>query len=161
MKFAEFHPGQVIHAGPYRVTPEESVAFAKAYDPQWFHTDAQAAQGGSFGGLITSGWHTCSIAMRLIVDVALQGSESFASPGLKYVRWPYPVQPGDELRLEAHVIAARRSESRKELGIIEWRWQLFNQEGRQVLDLEATSMFKLPVVCLPDPPTNEQGEDNT
>lgn len=145
MKFADFHPGQVIHGGRYRVTPAESVAFAAAYDPQWFHMDAQVAQGGSFGGLIASGWHTCAIAMRLVVEAALQGSESFASPGLKYVRWPHPVRPGDELRLEAHVIAVRRSETRKELGIMEWRWQLFNQGGRQVLDLEATSLFKLTV----------------
>jgi len=144
MKFADFHPGQVIHAGPYRVTPEESVAFATAYDPQWFHTDAQAAQNGSFGGLIASGWHTCAIAMRLVVDAALHDSESFASPGLKYVRWPHPMRPGDALRLQAHVHAVRRSESRPELGILEWRWQLFNQDGVQVLDLEATSMFKLP-----------------
>ncbi len=145
MKFADFHPGQLIHGGPYTVTQMDSIAFAAAYDPQWFHTDELAAQGGSFGGLIVSGWHTCAIAMRLVVDAALQGSESFASPGLKYVRWPHPVRPGDTLRLEAQVIDARRSESRKELGILEWRWQLFNQSCRQVLDLEATSMFKLPL----------------
>ena len=43
MRFAEFQLGQVIHAGPYEVSEEEIVRFATAYDPQWFHTDAQAA----------------------------------------------------------------------------------------------------------------------
>ena len=52
MKFAEFHAGQVIEAGPYLVTEEELLQFAKAYDPQWFHTDAKAAAEGPFGGLI-------------------------------------------------------------------------------------------------------------
>ena len=70
----------VIDAGPYLVSTAEIVDFAVAYDPQWFHTDPDAAGQGRFGGLIASGWHTCGIAMRLIVETALTGSESFGSP---------------------------------------------------------------------------------
>ena len=140
MKFAEFHNGQVIEAGPYQVSEAEILAFARQYDPQWFHTDPKAAAEGHFGGLIASGWHTCGIAMRLLADAALAGSESFASPGLAYVKWPHPVRPGDSLSVRATVIEARRSA--KGLGILRWRWQLFNQAGTEVLDLEATSLFK-------------------
>lgn len=143
MKFAEFHVGQVIEAGPYLVTEAELLQFAKAYDPQWFHTDAAAAADGPFGGLIASGWHTGGIAMRLVTDAALAGSESFASPGLAYVKWPNPVRPGDALRLVADVIEVRRSEKRPTLGILRWRWRLFNQREQLALDLEATSLFKL------------------
>lgn len=143
MKFAEFHPGQVIEAGPYLVTEAELLQFAKAYDPQWFHTDPDAAAEGPFGGLIASGWHTGGIAMRLVTQAALAGSESFASPGLAYVKWPNPVRPGDALRLVADVIEVRRSEKRPTLGILRWRWRLFNQREQLVLDLEATSLFKL------------------
>ena len=145
MKFAEFHAGQAIEAGPYEVSEEEIVRFATAYDPQWFHTDAQAAKGGRFEGLIASGWHTCGIAMRLVADAALAGGESFASPGLAYVKWPHPVRPGDALRLRATVIETRRSASQPTLGILRWRWQLFNAAGKEVLDLEATSLFELAV----------------
>ena len=146
MKFAEFHPGQVIEAGPHVVDEAEILAFARAWDPQWFHTDPEAAaQEGSFGGLIASGWHTCGIAMRLIVPAALEGSESFASPGLAYVKWPNPVRPGDSLRLTAEVIEARRSASKPTLGVLVWRWRLHNQRGAEVLDLEATSLFRLAV----------------
>ena len=143
MKFAEFHAGQVIEAGPYLVTEAEVLQFAKAYDPQWFHTDAEAAAEGPFGGLIASGWHTGGIAMRLVTDAALAGSESFASPGLAYVKWPNPVRPSDALRLVADVIEVRRSEKRPTLGILRWRWRLFNQREQVALDLEATSLFKL------------------
>ncbi len=143
MKFAEFHAGQVIEAGPYLVTEAEVLQFAKAYDPQWFHTDPEAAAEGPFGGLIASGWHTGGIAMRLVTEAALAGSESFASPGLAYVKWPNPVRPGDALRLVAEVIEVRRSEKRPTLGILRWRWCLFNQRELLVLDLEATSLFKL------------------
>ena len=143
MKFADFHAGQVIAAGPFELSQAELLAFAKAYDPQWFHTDPAAASQGRFGGLIASGWQTCGIAMRLVADAALAGSESFASPGLAYVKWPNPVRPGDVLRLRATVLQTRRASSKPTLGILRWRWQLFNAAGAEVLDLEATSLFDL------------------
>ena len=143
MKFAEFHAGQAIEAGPYTVSEAELLQFANAYDPQWFHTDAAAAAQGRFGGLIASGWHTCGIAMRLATDAALHGSESFASPGLAYVKWTEPVRPGDRLSLRATVLETRVSRKQPTLGILRWRWQLFNQDGTEVLDLEATSLFDL------------------
>ena len=143
MKFAEFHAGQVIDAGPYRISEAELLQFARAYDPQWFHTDPEAAAKGRFGGLIASGWHTCAIAMRLAADAALEGSESFASPGVAHIKWPHPVRAGDALRLRATVLETRRSRTQATLGILRWRWQLSNQQGREVLDLEATSLFDL------------------
>ena len=144
MKFADFHVDQVITAGPYRVTEEEIVSFAKLYDPQWFHTEPQRSADGFHRGLIASGWHTCGIAMRLTVEAALAGSESYASPGLAYVKWLSPVRPGDELSLRATVLEVRRARAKPTLGILRWRWQLSNGASVEVLDLEATSLFHLP-----------------
>ncbi len=143
MKFAQFHAGQVIEAGPYTVTEDEILAFAAAYDPQWFHTDPEAARAGPFAGLIASGWHTCGIAMRLAADQVLHGSESLASPGVSDLRWPHPVRPGDTLTLRIAVKEVRRSTKRPELGVVEWTWRLVNGEGREVLQLEATNLFNL------------------
>ena len=143
MRFVDFQAGQVIEAGPYRLDEAELLQFARSYDPQWFHTDAVAAQSGRFGGLIASGWQTCAIAMRLAVDEVLEGSQSYASPGVEHIRWRHPVRAGDVLRLRATVIETRISRQRPELGILRWRWQLFNQQGTEVLDLEATSLFDL------------------
>jgi acyl dehydratase len=143
VKFAGFQAGQVIEAGPYPVSEEEVVSFATSYDPQWFHANPVAAKRGRFGGLIASGWHTCAIAMRLVADAVLHDSESFASPGIGYIKWPYPVRPGDRLTLRATVLETRRSRGDSQLGILRWRWQLFNAEIREVLDLEATSFFDL------------------
>jgi len=140
MKFAEFHAGQVISAGPHVVCEQDILAFARQWDPQWFHTDPEAAARGPFEGLIASGWHTCCIAMRLVADAVLVGSESYASPGLASLKWPAPVRPNDTLKLTATVIDVRLSS--RGLGILRWRWQLHNQNGQEVLDLEATSLFR-------------------
>jgi acyl dehydratase len=143
MKFEDFRVSQLIEAGPHHVGRDEIIAFASVFDPQWFHVDPALAERHRFGGLIASGFHTCSIAMRLVADAALGGSESFASPGLRYVKWPEPVRPGDALRLRAEVLAKRLSQRRPGLGVVVWRWQLFNQRGAEVLELETTSLFDL------------------
>ncbi len=152
MLFAQFQAGMVIEAGPYAVNETEVLQFAKAFDPQWFHTDTEAAAAGRFGGLIASGWHTCGIAMRLIADKVLKGSESFASPGLAYIKWPHPVRPGDVLSVRATVLEVRVSKSKGGLGILRWRWQMTNAQGVEVLDLEATSLFDLNLSPLPKAP---------
>lgn len=140
MKFAQFQVGQQLEAGPFDVLEADVLRFAEQWDPQWFHTDVTTAREGPFAGLIASGWHTCCIAMRMAAQDFLEGSESYASPGLAYIKWPHPVRPGDSLRLQAHVLETRTSS--RGLGILRWRWQLFNQHGTRVLDLEATSLFK-------------------
>jgi acyl dehydratase len=143
VKFADFYAGQVIELGPYQVDQAEIIEFANDWDPQWFHTDVEAAATGPFNGLIASGWHSCGIAMRLVVDHILKDSESFASPGLKNLRWLQPVRPGDSLSLKLSVKEVRRSSKRPELGILEWDWLLNNQHAKAVLEIEVTSMFKL------------------
>ncbi len=143
MKFADFHVGQVIEAGPRRVEEDEILRFAEVYDPQWFHVDPEKAARGPYGGLIASGWHTCSIAMRLSVDAVLAGSDTIGSPGVAYIKWLNAVRPGDSLTLRAEVLETRRSSSKPSLGIMRWRWRLFNQHGQEVLESEATSLFGL------------------
>lgn len=143
MKFADFAPGQVLRYGPTSVAQADIVSFARQYDPQWFHVDVERAEAGRWQGLIASGWQTCGVAMRLVVEGALRDSESFGSPGLDYLKWLAPVRPGDALRLVAEVLEVRRSERQPTLGIVRWRWNLVNQDEAPVLELVATSLFDL------------------
>jgi acyl dehydratase len=133
----------VIDAGGRApVTEQEIIEFATRYDPQWFHTDPHRAAGGHWQGLIASGWHTCCIAMQLLVAHVLADSESIGSPGLEQVKWPNPLRPGAEVRLQVEVLQTRLSNSGK-VGIVRWRWLLTTQPGLQVLDVIGTSLFEL------------------
>ena len=144
MKFGEFHPEQIITLGPVSLTEGQIVGFGREYDPQLFHTDPAAAARSRWGGLIASGWQTCGLAMRLVCDHVLAGSESIGSPGLAYLKWSAPVRPNELLILRIDVLEVRRSHGRPGLGILRWRWRLRHAEdGRDVLDLEATSLFEL------------------
>jgi acyl dehydratase len=81
--------------------------------------------------------------MRLAVDNVLAGSETFGSPGVAYIKWPNPVRPGDSLTLKAEVLETRLSKSQPNLGILRWRWLVFNQHGQGTLESEATNLFDL------------------
>ncbi len=143
MKFAELRPGLVLSAGRRAITEQEVIEFATRYDPQWFHTDPERARASRWQGLIASGWHTCSIAMQLLVTHVLAGSESIGSPGLEQVKWPNPLRPGDEVELRVEVLQTRISSSGK-VGIVRWRWLLTTLPGVAVLDIIGTSLFELP-----------------
>lgn len=144
MKFADFHVGQVLRHGPASLSQDEILRFARDWDPQWFHTDPEAAEQGFHGGLIASGWQTCALAMRMACECALEGSESFASPGIEYIKWLQPVRPDQPLYLQADILEVRRSSSKPTLGVLRWRWQLQLGDGKPVMELLSTSLFKLP-----------------
>jgi acyl dehydratase len=142
MKFADFFAGQLLEFGQYTVTEREIIEYAQYYDPQPFHIDKEFAQRSRWNGLIASGWHTCSIAMRMVAVHVLQSSESIGSPGLDYLKWPNPLRPGDRLRMRVHVLEPSVSKSGR-MGAVRWQWLLLNQDEKPVLDLVATSLFAL------------------
>lgn len=137
----DFEPGQVFELGARTVTKEEILAFARAWDPQPFHVDEQAATGGPFGGLIASGWHTAAVFMRMYVDEVLNRTTSMGSPGIEELRWLVPVRPGDELRGRVEVLEALPSSKRADRGSIRARMELSNQRGEVVLRMVARGLF--------------------
>lgn len=142
MRFAQIGVGAVIDGGRRRVTEAEIIEFASRYDPQWYHTDAERARASRWKGLIASGWHTCSIAMELLVRNVLADSESIGSPGVERLRWPAPLRPGDEVELRVEVLGSRLARSGT-LGVVRWRWLLVTQRGPTVLDCIGTSLFEI------------------
>ena len=122
------------------MSEREIIAFARQYDPQPFHVDPVRAKASRWGGLIASGWMTCSIAMELVVRGIFEGSEAYGSPGVESIEWPHPVRPGDVLRLKATVTESRVSSSGR-TGIVRIRWELVNQHDVLVLRLVGTTLF--------------------
>ena len=139
--FEDFVEGEVVDLGTFSLNADEIVEFARKYDPQPMHTDAEAAKASVYGGLIASGWHTAVSYMRLVVDHVLQGSVSFGSPGLDNLRWLKPVRPGDTLRGRFRIVETRPSNSRPDWGIVRSRGELVNQDGEVVMTAEAVNFF--------------------
>ena len=129
----DFAVGQTFGSGRLRIDKERVLAFAAEFDPQPFHLDEAAARHSIFGGLAASGWHTAAVTMRLMIETELKPAGGFIGAGLDECRWPRPVRPGDELRVECEVIEVRPSKSRPEQGLIKLRTTTLNQDDETVL----------------------------
>jgi acyl dehydratase len=139
--FEDFYPGQEIALGSRTVSEEEIIAFARQFDPQPFHVDHDAAEASIFKGVIASGWHTCSMMMRLVVDNLMSESSSMGSPGLDSVRWLVPVRAGDTLSVSYLTTRVRPSASRSDRGVVWSKWSAANQHGQVVCTIEGMGMF--------------------
>ena len=139
--FEDFHEGQDIDLGTRTVDEAEIVAFAGAYDPQPFHVDPAAAAHSIYGGVIASGWHTCSMMMRMVVDGLLNKSSSMGSPGLDGVRWLAPVRAGDTLNVHYRTVKVKASASKPDRGVVWSTWVAINQHGETVCTVDGMGMF--------------------
>jgi acyl dehydratase len=139
--FEDFFEGQEIELGTRVVTEAEIIAFATQYDPQPFHIDHAAAEESIFGTVIASGWHTCSMMMRMVVDGLMSASSSMGSPGVDKVRWLLPVRAGDTLSVLYQTTGVKASASRPDRGVVWSRWVASNQHGELVCTIEGMGMF--------------------
>ena len=139
--FEDFYPGQEIALGERPVTEEEIIAFAREYDPQPFHIDKEAAAQSIYGGVIASGWHTCSMMMRMVVDGMMCSASSMGSPGLDGVRWLRPVRAGDTLSVRYLTTQVKASNSKPDRGVVWSKWIATNQHGEEVCTIEGMGMF--------------------
>jgi acyl dehydratase len=128
----DFAVGQTFGSGRLVVDKEKIKRFAAEFDPQPFHLDEKAAQGTMFGGLAASGWHTAAMTMRLLVDSEFKPAGGIIGGSMDEFRWPRPVRPGDELRLETEVLEVRPSQSRPSQGLIKVRTTTLNQHNEPV-----------------------------
>ena len=128
----DFAVGQVYGTGRLRVDRERIKSFAAEFDPQPYHLEENAAEKSIFAGLAASGWHTAAMTMRLMVEGELQPAGGIVGLGFEEFRWPLPVRPGDELRVESEVLDVRSSKSRPEQGLVKLRNTTLNQKGEAV-----------------------------
>lgn len=141
MYFEDFYAGQEIALGSRTVSEAEIIAFAREFDPQPFHIDHEAAEASMFGAVIASGWHTCSMMMRMVVDGMMAASSSMGSPGVDKVRWILPVRAGDTLTVTYLTTGVKASGSKPDRGVVWSTWRAVNQRGELVCTIEGMGMF--------------------
>lgn len=137
----DFEVGEAVEMGRHTFSEAEILDFGRRYDPQPFHTDPAAAKTAVFGGLVASGWHTCAVGMRLMVESYISKTHSLGSPGIDQIRWLKPVRPGDTLTYTRTVIESRASTTRKGVGLVKQRWHAVNQAGETVLTMEGWGLY--------------------
>jgi acyl dehydratase len=138
--FEDFPVGTRLVSTSYPITAEAIIDFGRKFDPQQFHLDPKSAEKTLFGGLTASGWHTAAISMRLFIDT-MNVPGGIIGLQVDELKWPNAVRPGDELRVETEILAARRSKSRPGYGIIRIHNATRNQRGEVVQSFMANAML--------------------
>ena len=129
----DFAVGQKFGSRRLLIEAERILAFAAEFDPQPFHLDKKAAAESFFGELTASGWYTAAVTMRLLIESGLNPVGGYIGAGAEGFRWPRPVRPGDELRVECEVVEVRPSASRPDRGMIKVRTTTLNQDDEATL----------------------------
>jgi acyl dehydratase len=128
----DYAAGQIYWSGRKQVDKGEIIAFAKEFDPQYYHLDEEAAKRSPFQGLAASGWHTAGMTMRLLVDGEFSPAGGILGVGFDELSWPRPVRPGDELRVKSEVLEVRPSKSKPDRGMILVKNTTLNQNDEVV-----------------------------
>ena len=142
--FEDLKVGATAAFGRYEVTRDEVIDFAGKYDPQPFHLDDAAAAATHFGRLSASGWHTCAMVMRMLVDNLKHHKQAgLGSPGLDELRWHRPVFPGDVLRVETELLSKKQSQSRPEMGSFQSVVRVYNQDDVLVMSMKSIGLIRV------------------
>ena len=138
--YEDFPVGCVMVSRTQRISAEEIVEFARRYDPQPFHLLADPGE-NLLGGLSASGWQTAAISMRLFIEM-IECADGIIGRAIDELRWPKPVRPGDEIRVEIEILEARLSKSKPGYGLIRYRSLTKNQDDAVVQSFVALALLR-------------------
>ena len=134
--------GETFTSSPMTVSADDIIEFATRYDPQYFHTDPEAAsRHPQFGEVVASGIHILAIWRQL--DHEISGDIHWIC-GIEWrqLRWNRPLRAGDEVRARAELMAKRPSGSKPDRGIVDYRYSLLNQHGEDVFYCLSTNLVE-------------------
>ncbi|GKY89615.1 MaoC family dehydratase [Sinisalibacter aestuarii] len=138
-KWEDLEIGEETRSSPLTVTAQDMLDFAHRYDPQYFHSDQEAAKDSLFGELVASGIHTA--ALWRIMDHEVNGNIDWVC-GVQWdeVRWRKAVRAGDTLTAGSRVLSKRPSDSRPGIGIANMQHWVENQDGDVVFSFTSVSL---------------------
>jgi acyl dehydratase len=140
--YDDLQVGETRESGERRIELEEMLEFARRYDPQYFHADADGARHSVFGEVIASGIQT--MAIWRLLDHEISGDIAWiCGVAWEDVRWPKAVRAGDRLRARAECLAKRPSASDATRGIVEYRYTLLNQRDEVAFTCRSINLIEI------------------
>lgn len=129
---AEFRWEDIVLAttersGPYIVSEDEIIEFARKFDPLPIHVDREVAAASMFGGITAAGSHILAIRQRLLYDFDFPKGV-IASLGYEDVRFLGPLRAGQACVVEVEFLEARESRSQPDRGILITKMTLLADE---------------------------------
>jgi acyl dehydratase len=141
--FEELTVGLVIdHAITRTVTEADNTLFtAVTMNPQPLHLDEAYAAQTEFGGRIVNSMFTVALLVGMTVYETTLGT-TVANLGFDSIEFPAPVRHGDTIWAETEVVAARRSGSRPDCGVVTFEHRGFNQRDELVVRCRRVALMR-------------------
>lgn len=135
--YEDFEVGDVYeHPLGRTVTTADNIWFtALTMNPNPIHFDHAYAARTEFGKPLVNSCFTISLVTGLSVSDISQNAVNL---GWDQIRMPRPVFEGDTLYARSEVLEKRESASRPKQGIVRFRTEGYNQEGKVVIEFFRT-----------------------
>lgn len=139
--FEDLEVGEQLESTPRVVDKDEMLAFARRYDPQYFHADEDAARGSVFGEVVASGIYTMAIWRQLDHEIA-RDIAWICGVAWDDVRFPRALRAGDRVRARSRCLSKRDSSSDPRRGIVEYQYELLTDSGEVVFTCRSTNLVE-------------------
>ena len=139
--FEDLLVGQVEESVARTVDRDAMLAFARQYDPQYFHADVEDAKRSSFGGVIASGIYTIALWRQLDHEIA-HDIAWICGIAWDHVRFPLALRAGDTIRARAQCLSKRESRKHAGRGVVVYEYELFNQRDELVFTCRSTNLVE-------------------
>jgi acyl dehydratase len=137
--FEDLSLGEKRRSTERTVTKDEIVAFAKQYDPQWFHSDVDAARESHFGEVVASGIHILALWRQL--DHEINGDVDYVCGiGFDELRLKTALRPGDTVFVTSEIIGLAASKSGKPRGTATTLYMMINQAGDIIVSFTSINL---------------------
>lgn len=131
--------GESRRSGARTVTQDEILRFARAYDPQWFHSDAELARDSVFGEVVASGIHVLALWRQL--DHEINSDIDFVCGiGWDELRLKKAVRAGDTIYVTSRIISLTPSSTRADRGTALTRYAVINQHGEEAVSFTSINL---------------------
>jgi len=139
--FEDLRVGEPQESSVLTVDKDEMLAFARRYDPQYFHADEEAARGSVFGEVVASGIYTMALWRRLDHELA-RDVAWICGVAWDNVRFPRAVRAGDRLRARARCLSKRESTGDPRRGVVVYLYELLTDDDELVFTCRSTNLVE-------------------
>jgi acyl dehydratase len=137
--FEDLTVGEARRSAPRTVSEAEILAFAREWDPQWFHSDADLARASVFGEVVASGIHLLALWRQM--DHEINSDIDFVcGVGWDEVRMKKAVRAGDSIHVTSEIVALRPSATRSDRGTAITRYAVVNQHGEEAVSFTSINL---------------------
>ena len=137
--FEDLEVGEFRTSREMLVTQDAIVSFARTYDPQWFHSDAELARESVFGEVVASGIHV--LAMWRQLDHEINADIDFVCGiGWDELRLKRAIRAGYVIHVTSEIVELRPSTTRTDRGTALTRYAVVTQDGTEAVTFTSINL---------------------